>query len=1029
MSELVPGVYERLITQALAEALASRDEGSFALARQQLDWLDDALARHVAGALRRALATFGDGDDALADRIGLVAEVLRAVAAHDDALGLPADLPTPTRDALTWVAPPAVGVARPKPPARPEHGLVHPSLLFNGPQDVSLLHELRREIDSADRVDAIVAFLKFSGFKLLEAELRRFVERGGALRVVCSTYTRATEARAVRALVAIGGVVRVAYEADGTRLHAKAWMFHRGSGLSTAYVGSSNLSRAALTDGNEWNVRVTEATTPALIERFDTAFEQFWGDLREDFSEAAHGAKLDAALSSSELGSGALLRVDVQPKPHQVDVLAALDAERRRGHWRNLVVAATGTGKTWVAAFDYLRLRRDGVVDRLLFVAHRKEILSQTLAVFRLVLQDPGFGELLVDGSRPARGQHVFASIQSLQREVGQLDPSTYSMVVVDEFHHAAAKTYQDLLDSVTPRVLLGLTATPERADGRDVFRWFDHRIASEVRLWDALEAGQLVPFHYYGVFDPGSAERAWERGRLVTKELENLYAADDARAARVVDAVARYVANPRLMRALGFCVGVGHAHRMARAFTERGLPALALDADTPDPVRSGAVAQLEAGVLCAIFTVDLFNEGVDIPRADTVLFLRPTESATVFVQQLGRGLRRHPDKAQLVVLDFVGHVHADYRYELRYQAILGGTRHQTREQIVRDFPKLPPGCAIRLEEQAREVVLAGIKAAAGGAWRRLVDDLVRLGPETTLGAFLDAAGVSPDELYRGGRGWTALRRAAGFETCPPLDGEGVVQRRVGRLTYVDDDGRLARWGQWLAEPDPPRVASLSPEDQALARMLVVCVGDRTAPVARFQEELAGFWRHVPLRRELRELLAAMGDRVRHVTEPLVGAGGLRLHGTYMRPEVIAGFEVVANGKLRESREGPVWVAHAATDVFFVTLDKSDDQFTPSIRYADYPLSPTSFHWESQNITHDGTEVGRRYVTHEAAGSRVLLMVRERRVGSGGETVPFTCLGHARYVRHKGAKPMQIVWALDHPMPAWMWARGRAFGG
>ncbi|MGH2512782.1 MAG: DEAD/DEAH box helicase, partial [Candidatus Limnocylindrales bacterium] len=406
------------------------------------------------------------------------------------------------------------------------------------------------------------------------------------------------------------------------------------------------------------------------------------------------------------------LDIDVGPKPFQVEMLEALAAERQKGHFRNLIVAPTGTGKTWVSAFDYKRLREAGY-ERLLFVAHRDEILRQSQEVFRLVLHDPGFGERFIGDERPVRGDHVFASIQSLQRAIDRIDPHAFDVVIVDEFHHAEAPTYTALLNHLQPRVLVGLTATPERADGQDIAHWFDERIASEMRLWEALDQGLLSPFHFLGVGD-GTDLRGigFVRGRYVSSELEDVYTGDHIRAKRILDSVDEWVLDKNTMRALGFCVGVAHAQFMADQFNAAGLASVALHGGTDATTRRQAVDQLRRGQLRAIFTVDLFNEGVDIPEVDTILLLRPTESATVFLQQLGRGLRWAPGKTVLTVLDFIGQAQADYRFDIRFRALVGGTRRQVESQVAARFPLLPPGCAIRLDEIAQEIVLANLRAS-----------------------------------------------------------------------------------------------------------------------------------------------------------------------------------------------------------------------------------------------------------------------------------------------------------------------------
>ena len=486
--------------------------------------------------------------------------------------------------------------------------------------------------------------------------LRKLVERGGRLRVIASVYTGSTEKRALDELVALGADVKVSYETSQTRLHAKAWPFHRDSGFSTAYVGSSNLTHSALVDGLEWNVRLAEADNPDFLDCIGATFEQYWNEPEfVPYTPERDGARLARALlAERSAGSGddglavlASLHLDFAPKPHQAQMLDQLEAERARGHHRNLVVAATGTGKTWVSAFDYRRLRDRRQVDRLLFVAHREEILRQSRTVFQLVLGDARFGELFVGGEHPERGSHLFASIQSLARHADSLPPGLFDVVVIDEFHHAAAPTYDRLLRRLAPRVLLGLTATPERTDGQSVLGWFDGRIACELRLWQALEEGLLCPFHYFGVAD-GTDLRAltFKRGRYDAAQLENVYTGDDGRTRRS----SRRCGTPSPTPARCERSASASASRTPsswRSASPSGVSrSVAVHGDTPDDERKAAILRLRRGELRVVFTVDLFNEGVDIPEVDTLLLHRPTESATIFLQQLGRGLRWARDKS-----------------------------------------------------------------------------------------------------------------------------------------------------------------------------------------------------------------------------------------------------------------------------------------------------------------------------------------------------------------------------------------------
>ncbi len=595
------------------------------------------------------------------------------------------------------------------------------------------------------------------------------------MRVISSVYTGSTEKRALDELVGLGATVKVSYETSQTRLHAKAWLFERNSGYNTAYVGSSNLTHSALLDGLEWNVRATQVDNPVILERVAATFEQYWNEPAfETYDPHVDGERLQEALDAQKGSTGLPARfrldIDVQPKPFQVEILESLSAERQRGHFRNLVVAPTGTGKTWVSAFDYKRLRSAGY-ERLLFVAHRDEILRQSQEVFQLVVHEPDFGERHVGAERPVRGTHVFASIQSLSRSIESLDPTAFDVVIVDEFHHAEAPTYRRLLSHLAPKVLVGLTATPERADGQDIVHWFENRVASDMRLWDALDQGLLCPFHYLGIGD-GTDLRGvgFQRGRYVTAELEGVLTGDHIRARRIIKAVGEWVLDPSVMRALGFCVGVAHAKFMADQFNAAGLQSLALHGGTDSATRIAAVEQLRRGELQAIFTVDIFNEGVDIPELDTILLLRPTESATVFLQQLGRGLRWAQDKNVLTVLDFIGQAHAEYRFDVRYRALIGGTRRQVEHAVASGFPLMPPGCAIRLDEIAQSIVLDNLRSTIRTTRRAIVDDLRGMASSTTLAQFLAASAFDLLDVYAipsGGTTFTSARRAAGHERRP----------------------------------------------------------------------------------------------------------------------------------------------------------------------------------------------------------------------------------------------------------------------
>ncbi len=1020
---LEPGLYDQPLTRGLDAQLRELSDEL-----KRLDALDAheatlAFARLLHDRLVHAFDSL-PGKDRITHQVAFANRVLELIREHAPKAGAEVDdeVVTPAQRLMAILAP-AEPPARPIELPRPEIPLASSDLMVNGRHDISIGPEVKREIASADRVDLLCSFLKFSGLRLVKDELTEFLRRRPrGLRVLTTAYMGATQRRALDELAAMGAQLRVSYDTSRTRLHAKAWLFHRESGFSTACIGSSNLSHAAMLDGVEWNVRLSQVDNRAILEKFAATFDQYWADIE---FRPYDPDEFDAAVMRQKRASVApLLKFDIEPRPHQREILDELAAERARGRHRNLVVAATGTGKTIVAALDYKRLRRDLARDRLLFVAHRKEILQQSLDTFRVVLRDGAFGELLVGGEHADRWEHVFASVQSLnEARLEELRPDHFDVVIVDEFHHAAAPTYERLLAHLQPRVLLGLTATPERADGRSVLGWFDGRIASELRLWKALDQGLLSPFQYFGIGGaPDLRGVKWSGGRYITSALSNLYTRDDWFALRVLQEVQAKIADPRRMRALGFCVDIAHAEFMAGRFCRAGLSAAAVSTNTKAAEREAHLAALRTGELRVLFSVDLFNEGVDVPDVDTVLFLRPTESASVFLQQLGRGLRRRPDKECLTVLDFIGNAHRKFRFDARFRAIVGGTRRSVQHEIERGFPSLPSGCFIQLDRQSREAVLQNIQDALGIGRRGLIEDLQELARQrgdVDLATFLEESRTDLEDLYSGGWSWSKLRREAGIDRRTPSDEELQIERAFGRILHVDDPWRLGGFRELLARSSPP----IADPNDALQRVLFMLLGYVRRPLSAMQDAWDHLWARGWLREELLAILTILDDRVRRLTYPLDGRLAvvpLRVHGTYTLDEIMAAFdERNRKGGVKRIQTGVYYLKHLRTDLFFVTLEKSERHYSPTTLYNDYPISDRVFHWESQSSCHEDTPTGRRYVSVTNGGAQeALLFVRQRRGDDRGETMPYTLLGHCEYRAHRGDRPMQIEWELLRPMPA-----------
>ena len=448
--ELKPGLYETLLTGALESQLAEAiTAATSADVRALIDAeAADRFSRHIGAVVARAIEAAPENERARV-AVSIAKKLVELLSSLSQAVDLQRDLPIDPGQVLA-------AILRRKPDGSPETleapltPLLDTTLLTNSRGEPAVGHELRAEIHSSDSVDVVMAFVRWSGIRPMMDVLRRHCEAGKRLRMVTTTYTNSTELRALDELSALGAEIKISYDTASTRLHAKAWLFHRRSGYSTAYIGSSNLTHSAMVTGLEWNVRVSGVRNPDVVAKMNAVFESYWasGDFvtfdREEFLRRTETTERD--------GAPYLSPIEIELRPFQERLLEQVELARAAGRHRNLLVSATGTGKTVMAAVDYARLRTRLSRYRLLFVAHRQEILDQSRATFGHALRDMSFGELWVRGQRPSRFEHVFASIQSLNSSgIESIDPTHFDVVIVDEFHHAAAPSYQTLLDSIEP--------------------------------------------------------------------------------------------------------------------------------------------------------------------------------------------------------------------------------------------------------------------------------------------------------------------------------------------------------------------------------------------------------------------------------------------------------------------------------------------------------------------------------------------------------------------------------------------------
>lgn len=1020
------GLYDALVTEGLSRRLRAWEARGHAIDKIDVaeTEIPHLLGRFIGQAAARALAHMKNTEERVEFANQLLTHLDDVLAAGEH--GLPQRLQALAENSSVEL------------PPRPSTPLSEPALLTNASEDPNLKHELEAELPSADRVDLLCAFVRWSGLRLLVPALRKLRDRGARFRVITTTYMGVTERGAIDFMVReLGADVSISYEQNSTRLHAKAWLLRRDTGFDTAYVGSSNLSKAALLDGLEWNVRLSAIATPRLLDKFEATFDAYWiGDDFEPYDPDHDGERLDEALrrAGSAGAVGSLFSIPAlvpHPYPHQREILEDLDVQRTMHDvHRNLVVAATGTGKTVVAAFDYRNLRTPlGGSPTLLFVAHRKEILQQSLAAYRQVLADRDFGELHVDDQRARSWRHVFASVQSLNAMgIDTFAPDRFDIVVIDEFHHAHAATYRRILDHFEPGELLGLTATPERADGiRVQDEFFGGHIASEIRLWDALEADLLCPFHYFGIQDDTDLTGVpWTGGHYDIAGLETQLSGNVTRDRLVFNALREKVGNLQAIRGLGFCVSITHAEHMAQFFNANGVAARAITGRTSAEARRQALRDLRDGTVKILFTVDLFNEGLDVPDVDTLLLLRPTESPTIFLQQLGRGLRRTPTKPVLTVLDFIGQYRKEYRLEDRFHALTGLNRSRLERHVQQDFPILPPGCQVVLDRVAKERVLKALKEHLGTSVSVLEREL-RQYAEFELASYLEASMRDIRDLYRADRCWTSLRRRAGRLVTPVTTLEQQLTRRMRAFIHVDDRDRAEAYARVVAGQLGP-YEQMTTAERAFTRMLVFSLWRDGGGFESYDEAIARLRGESALCDEIQQIVRYGANRPRFVTHRLQGrleAVPLVVNARYTQDEILAALGYVdLGGRVASNfQAGVAWCEATASDALLVTLNKDESEFSPQTMYRDYALSPTRFHWESQNQTRAGSPAGRRYQEHRERGSNVLLFTRERTKAEGGLTEPYVFHGTAVYAGHEGEAPMAITWDLDHAMPTELFRR------
>ena len=1033
------GIYEQLITQLIEQRL---DREKFYVGERVLDSSEASiwLSRFLSHILEYAIGSIPSGDHRLQQQIALANQLLlwlkeqlqesdfiddNLLNSQGKILTALYELENPvSADLKTYIK-----------EIFPLTGLTQSELFCGSNAGLSLESELKREILSADKIYWLVSFIKWAGIRIFRKELEEFTSSGRELKIITTSYMGATDAKAVEFLADLPNTeVKLSYNTERERLHAKSYLFIRNTGYHTGYIGSSNLSHSALTNGLEWNLKITSQEIPHIIEKSLSTFETYWASSDFDFfnGDEKSREKLKSALSQQRgvQENNAVYFFDVKPFPHQSDILEQLTVERAlHTRFRNLVVAATGTGKTLISAFDFANFVKEKPDAKFLFVAHREEILKQARTAYRGVLRNNNFGELWVAGNTPSNYRQLFASVQTLNSKISELNLSSnyYDYIVIDEVHHITASSYRAIIDYFTPTILLGLTATPERHDGGDILADFGGVIAAEIRLPEAINRRHLCPFQYFGIDDDTDLRNIpWNRGRYDIAQLTNVYTNNQSRINKILLSLQEIITDISKMKAIAFCVSKEHAKYMSSQLLLNGISADVLTSENSHE-RQQKQQALRAGSINILCVVDIFNEGIDIPEVDTLLFLRPTESLTIFLQQLGRGLRLADGKECCTVIDFVGNSRPEYDFTNKFRALVGKSNRAISEEIKEGFPHVPIGCRIELTKRTQEMILSNIRQASL-TQRRLIA-MIRQFPEhttlpLTLTNFLTQhPELDLNELYKRGC-WTDLvvqSREQSDTTTSKKNVYKILRKAIhNRLLTCDDYAYLSFikelcQNQFTLENNANRYALMCHYD----------FWQKTGPDCGFKslEQSLSQLEQIGINTELADVISWQMQRIKHqqpIMENLPDVP-IKIHARYSREQVLVAFGATTFERQPPAREGVFVIQTDNIELMFVTLNKNEKQFSPTTMYQDYAINEHLFHWQSQNSARPDRGKGKEYIHHQEIGKRLFLFVREQTRDEYGRTMGFVNFGEVDYVSHTGSQPMNINWKLRTPMPSFMW--------
>ncbi|TDL35592.1 DUF3427 domain-containing protein [Macrococcoides bohemicum] len=916
-----------------------------------------------------------------------------------------------------------------------------------------MIDQLKNELLTCDSFDIIVSFIRGSGLNMLVNTLNILRDLGVKGRIITSTYMNVTQPEALRKLMEYENIDVKVYQSSklDDSFHTKAYLFHRTNSMSSVIIGSSNITKAALKTGEEWNIRTYEKASDSVYVKTQARYDMLWGsekvvELNESLiSKYENFIEINKVLRPISQSFNINKTDDDVFKPNsmQKEAIKNLLLSIEKGHKRGIAIAATGTGKTFLSAMAAEKLDPRNV----LFIAHRNELLESGIKTFKKIFNKEKESEFVkYKADQRVIKKFTFASIQTLVKDIDLMQKDDFDIIIIDEFHHATASNYMKVINYFTPGFLLGLTATPERTDDGDVYELAEYNVISDVRLKHALESELLVPFQYYGISDEtvDLADRDGIDVDEITKRLST-----NKRVEFIIKKINQYTLSGP-MKAIGFCQNIKHAYYMNEEFKKRGYHSIVLTGSNSDEERQDAIKDLQDDDkdLEIIFTVDLFNEGVDIPQINLILFLRPTESSIIFTQQLGRGLRIHDDKEYLTVLDFVTNDRKNYLVPIALSGdpIFMG-KGKLKSIIENNFNNLSDQIHIELDYKSKEDILNTIdhtKFYSAENTKRVVRSfleeikIIKKDNQHTL-SILDFYNYenAPDIFMIFNKTYKNLS-----QINKAINAESKIDKKINEnkfYKYIFNEITkilpLRRIFDYVILVEVLRNSSTSIENikKLFMEMLSIELNESSESKIKYAID-----RLSKLSFESKPFLIVDGEEIKlennysiekdiknllyeylqygfytykkdFLPEEINREIDLYLYKQYKRSDVLA---LIGYDKAIDSlREGVL--QYKGNYFLFVNLFKDDEAKENKLNYQDYFIDKTVFHWQSQNQTSQNSNTGQNLINHKKNEKTIHLFVR-REKKEEGISMPFYYVGELEFISATGNSPISFEWKLKN---------------